>query len=270
MDKNHNNKIYDGFGEEISFEYNFVNRPWDDRSKNSKIGIVTLLVVISAVIAVCMVNNFVLHYRGFHPKEFFNKVENSCHLVKRDEYRFVARIHSVASKELLCVGAVLSFSTVLANQVCVKAGPIFLFLGSSFDPRCKKGFSVNVKRTSSIKHGGLVAKKLIIIVSSESLAACGTGINIGLSLKWEHPAYIIGRPLLNTVRSLTKLPVSLDGKGNCSLPQPMIQRVDTTKVICVKDVGRCVVRAGDLLVQNGRLLGIASSSAHRSDIYHTA
>lgn len=133
MEKNYNNKIYDGAEEELSLKYNFVNRPWDDRSKNSKIGIVSLLVVIFVIITVCMIINFVMHYRGFHPKDVLNKVENSCHLVKRDEYRFVARIHSVASKELLCVGAVLSFSTVLANQVCVKAGPIFLFLGSSFE-----------------------------------------------------------------------------------------------------------------------------------------
>lgn len=127
-----------------------------------------------------------------------------------------------------------------------------------------------MKRTTSIQHAGVVAKNLIIIVSSDSLSACGTGITIGLSLNWEHPAYIIGRPLLNTVRSLTKLPVTLDGKGNCSIPQPITQKLDATKVICVKDVAHCVVRAGDLLVQNGLLLGIASSSAHRSDIYHTA
>lgn len=36
-------------------------------------------------------------------------------------------------------------------------------------------------------------------------------------------------------------------------------------IICVKDLGRCPVRAGDLLVQNGILYGIASTSVHKTN-----
>ncbi|VVC87939.1 unnamed protein product [Leptidea sinapis] len=63
-----------------------------------------------------------MHYRGFDSlisKSEYSKVD--CNLVKVDTYRFVARLHSVTTKELICVGAVLSSSSVLANELCIRS-----------------------------------------------------------------------------------------------------------------------------------------------------
>lgn len=114
----------------LEFKYNFINIPWDDRSKRSKIGIVALLVVIFAAIMACVINNFIMHYRGFSHKSNAKNSEMNCFRVRPDGYRYVARIHSLSSKQLLCVAAVVSPISILANGVCVKSGPIRIHLGS--------------------------------------------------------------------------------------------------------------------------------------------
>lgn len=125
------NKILESHddSEEFEFKYNFINTPWDDRSNKSKIGIVALLVAIFTATMACVANSFVMHYRGFSNKKV-NYSEMSCFRVKIEEYRYVARIHSVSSKELLCVGAVVSPTSILASGVCVKSGPIRVLIGS--------------------------------------------------------------------------------------------------------------------------------------------
>lgn len=116
--------------EEFEFKYNFINTPWDDRSNKSKAGIVSLLVAIFIATMGCVANSFVMHYRGFRTNQNTNHSEMNCFRVKMEEYLYVARIHSLSSKELLCVGAVVSPTSILANGVCAKAGPIRVHIGS--------------------------------------------------------------------------------------------------------------------------------------------
>lgn len=127
-----NNKILDRdeSTETFKFKYDFFNTPWDDRSQGSKIGIVALLVSIFVLTMAGVINNFVMHYRGFGMSTNTSINEINCYRVKIEDNPFVARIYSMASKELLCVGAVVSATTVLASGVCVKAGPIRVILGN--------------------------------------------------------------------------------------------------------------------------------------------
>jgi hypothetical protein len=114
---------------EDEFKYNFISKPWDDRSMKSKVGIVVFLISIFAVIMACVVHNFVMHYSEKHvSKQLLTDIK--CHLVKMDEYRYVARIHSVTTQEVLCVGALVGVKTVLSNDICVTHGPVRLRLGS--------------------------------------------------------------------------------------------------------------------------------------------
>lgn len=125
-----NNKIIETNNqqENLEFRFNFINTPWDDRSYKSKVGIVVLLVSIFVATFALVVNSFILHYREFRSVK--KPPKQSCFRVKLDDNRFVARIHSATSQQLLCVGAVVSPSSVLANGVCAKSGPIRMYLGS--------------------------------------------------------------------------------------------------------------------------------------------
>lgn len=116
--------------EEFEYEYNFINTPWDDRSTKSKAGIVALLVAIFTATMACVANNFAMHYRGFQSSKIMNHSEINCIKVKVEDYPYVARIHSVSSNELLCVGAVINPTSILANGVCAKSGPIRVHVGS--------------------------------------------------------------------------------------------------------------------------------------------
>lgn len=133
IDNNHSNRILerDDDSETFEFKHNFVNEPWDDRTKESKFGIVALLIAIFVVTMACVIYNFVLHYESFEKAAKNTNSEINCYKVKFEDYRYVARIHSLASKELLCVGAVVSTTSILVNGVCIKSGPIRVYLGSS-------------------------------------------------------------------------------------------------------------------------------------------
>lgn len=125
-DDNDNKIVQNEPSENYEFKYNFVNTPWDDRSLKSKVGIITLLLAIFTATMACVIHNFVMHFASISTRS----IKNKCNLVKVDEHKFVARIHSVETQELLCVGAVLSVTSVIANGVCVMSGPIRLRLGS--------------------------------------------------------------------------------------------------------------------------------------------
>lgn len=122
--ENHNDS------EEFEFRYNFINMPWDDRSTKSKIRIVALLLIIFLATMAGVANNLVMHYRGF--SEFRRTIPSAlnCFKAKVEKYNYVAKIHSASSKDLLCVGAVISPTSILANGVCVKSGPIRVYIGS--------------------------------------------------------------------------------------------------------------------------------------------
>jgi hypothetical protein len=114
---------------EDKFKYNFISKPWDDRSTKSKVGIVALLISIFAATVTCVLYNILMHYSEKHVhKQLLREIQ--CHLVKMGEYPYVARIHSAKTQEVLCVGAVVGVKTVLSNDVCVSHGPVRLRLGS--------------------------------------------------------------------------------------------------------------------------------------------
>lgn len=123
-----NNKVIDRSEAPQEFKYNFLNTPWGDRSSKSKEAIISLLLGIFLTIMGLIITGFILHYGGRNTINLSND-ELSCHLTKMEKYRYVARIHSVETHELLCVGAVIGPTSVVANHVCVKSGPVKLHLG---------------------------------------------------------------------------------------------------------------------------------------------
>lgn len=124
------NKIIDSSSQFLEFRYNFINTPWDDRSNKSKASVIVLLISIFVLTLALVINSFIMHYRGFISVRKYNNSELSCFRVKMDDYKFVARIHSATTQQLLCVAAVVSSTSVLANGVCVKSGPVRMYLGS--------------------------------------------------------------------------------------------------------------------------------------------
>ncbi|CAH1643420.1 unnamed protein product [Spodoptera littoralis] len=245
--------------ENFEFKYNFLNLPWDDRSNKSKIGIVILLIAIFVATMALVVNSFIMHYRGFKQiKKYSNLKELSCYRVKMDDYRFVARIHSVSTQQLLCLGAVVSKSSVLANGVCVKSGPIRIYLGSMSNPRCKKGFSIDL--FESMYHVGVFSKKLVLLSSYESIQGCSETIKIGNNLDWTQKVHIIGRPH-SVGRTFSRQHASLARKEYVDTNSN--QHLKSNYTICVKDLAACPIRAGDLMLQNGKLFGLASTSVQR-------
>ncbi|XP_026764671.2 uncharacterized protein LOC113523007 [Galleria mellonella] len=243
--------------EEYEFKYNFLNTPWDDRSTKSKVGIITLLTVIFTGIAACVINNLCIHYKGFQYSKIINN-DIKCHLIKMDDYSFTARIHLASTHQLLCVGAVISSSAVLVNGMCVKAGPILLRLGSLAEPRCKKRFSVDA--VEPIQHDGVIGNTLVLLYIYENIVDCAKIIRIGQQIDWNSTAYIIGRPL-HMGKTLSRQPATLANQYDSN---PPVKNLNKKHIICVKDLARCPVRAGDLLIQNGYLFGLASTSIHHT------
>ncbi|RVE50572.1 hypothetical protein evm_004799 [Chilo suppressalis] len=191
-----NNKIFEDVRHaEYEFKCNFINMPWDDRSTTSKVGIVSLLVAIFVATMAVVAHNFHMHYLKTPSGRRGIDNEIKCHLVRLVQYSFAARIHSVETQELLCIGAMVSYTAVLANGVCVKSGPVRLRVGSNSNPMCKKGFTVDA--IEPIHHDGTVSKVLVLLTTHETMADCGQVIKIGNALDKNISAYIIGRPLSN-------------------------------------------------------------------------
>ncbi|XP_059049278.1 uncharacterized protein LOC131844412 [Achroia grisella] len=259
-DFNENNKtvVEQEIAEEYQYNYNFLNIPWDDRSKKSKLGIIALLTVIFSVIVACIITNFCIHYKSFQSFKLISN-EIKCHLVKMVDYRYVARIHLASTHELLCVGAIISSSSVLANGVCVKSGPILLRLGDLTESRCKKGFTVDV--IEPIYHDGVISNSLVLLSTYENFALCAKTIRFGLRIDLNSRAYIIGRPL-HVGKTLTRQPATLTNEYDL---KPLFKHLNKQHMICVNVLARCPVRAGDLLIQNGYLFGLASTSIHQTD-----
>ncbi|CAK1599887.1 unnamed protein product [Parnassius mnemosyne] len=261
---NDNNRVIEeGIdSDENDLSYNFINISWDDRSKRSKVAMLLFLIAIFFSIMALVINNFVVHYKNFNFDEFFNRGEINCNLVKVDEYRYAARIHSVSSRELICVGAVINENSVLANEVCLKSGPVRLHVGSPTDQRCKKGFPVDA--VELIPHDGVISKNLVLLMTYKKIIQCVSIIKIGVKMDWHVPAYVIGRPF-HGERSLSRQLVTLNVHDNNTYNGQLVNNLRNNKVICVKYLSRCPVRAGDLLVQKGRLLGLASTSTQRRE-----
>lgn len=116
--------------ETLEFNHNFITIPWDDRTNTSKFNIIVLLTTIFVATLGIVINNLTMHYKNFDSRTLSADANIDCNLVKVDTYQYVARIRSVVNLDLICVGAVLSQSSVLANELCLKSGPIRLHLGS--------------------------------------------------------------------------------------------------------------------------------------------
>ncbi|XP_068629099.1 uncharacterized protein [Battus philenor] len=256
-----NNKVIeDSSGtDENDFSYNFIEIPWDDRTNRSKIFIVLLLVTIFIATIAMVISNFVVHYKHFRIEESFKNEHINCNLIKVDECPYAARIHSVSSQQLICVGAVISENSVLVEETCLKSGPVRLYVGNTVDQRCKKGVSVGAYEL--IPHEGAASKNLVLFSTHKKISSCSTAIGIGGKINDKSHAFIIGRPFRGD-RSLSRQLVALDIPENSTGLQNNLR---DDNVICVKYLSRCPVNVGDLLVQDGLLLGLASLNIKRRD-----
>lgn len=126
-----NNKVITDVEDEPEeiFEFNFINMPWDNRTQNSKIGIIILLVLIFVATMGCVINYLNILSQGYKWKDDSDK-ELSCHMVKVDDYRFIARIYTIKNQKAICVGAIVSETVVLTSDDCTQSGPIVVRIGS--------------------------------------------------------------------------------------------------------------------------------------------
>lgn len=97
---------------------------------------------------------------------------------------------------------------------------------------------------------------------------CIKTINIGAKVRASKQLYIIGRPYRGG-RSLSFQLVKYNNNNN-STNFEELRTLNKNKTICVDTFGKCPVRAGDLLVQKGMLLGLASTSVNRREESKTA
>ncbi|KAJ0181219.1 hypothetical protein K1T71_003304 [Dendrolimus kikuchii] len=176
------------------------------------------------------------------------------------EYQFVARIHSASTKDLLCLGAVVSETSVLANGICTQSGAIRVHLGSHKDFRCKKGFRIKV--IEPLYHDGVISNRLVLLFSYENMAHCSKPIPIGRVLDWDTKIIIIRRPH-RMAKTLSHQYVTLANQ-QYKYVGSSIKYLNKENMLCVKDLAMCPVQAGDLLVQRDHLFGIAAISLQRS------
>lgn len=125
-----NTLVEDTDTQQSDYEYSFFNMPWDDRTQRSKTCIIGLLFAIFVATMAIVIHNLIIFYKGFQTTSLSSNEEINCNVVRVDKYRYAARIHSIKSQELICVGAMVGASSVLANAICLKSGPIRLYLGS--------------------------------------------------------------------------------------------------------------------------------------------
>ncbi|CAH2068656.1 unnamed protein product, partial [Iphiclides podalirius] len=97
-----------------------------------------------------------------------------------------------------------------------------------------------------------------MLSTNKKMFPCASVIGIGKPTDQSH-AFIIGRPLRGE-RSLSRQLVTVHVPDNNTQFGQFIDNLRHNNAICVKHLSRCPVRAGDLLVQRARLLGLASMS----------
>lgn len=119
----------------------------------------------------------------------------------------------------------------------------------------------------SIPHDGTITKSLVLLTNFENMKECIEEIKIGVDIDPKNDFYIIGRPIRGE-KTLSLQIATYDAHDKTALE--ILRSYDKDKTICVQTVGKCPVRVGDLLVQNNRLLGLASTSVHRRDKTNTA
>lgn len=105
---------------------------------------------------------------------------------------------------------------------------------------------------------------MVLLSSYENMADCAPYvIKVGDTLNFASKATIIGRPRRGG-RSLSRQPASLVDIETFS-PGFTMKDLNLKNTICVIDHGKCPVRAGDLLIQNGLLFGLASTSTQGTE-----
>lgn len=111
-----------------------------------------------------------------------------------------------------------------------------------------------------IPHDGVVTKKLVLLTTHDKMVDCGDVVRLGSS-SFKRLAFIIGRPFRGG-RTLSFQSATLARFDNLTYMGDSLVSLITRTLICVKHLSKCEVRAGDLLVQRGRLIGIASTTPH--------
>lgn len=113
-----------------------------------------------------------------------------------------------------------------------------------------------------IPHNAVVTKHLVLFSVLENMSGCMRTIKIGLNLDPKKQLYVIGR----SFRGGRVLSFQLAKYFPRNATDEVLNKNET---IAVKTFGRCPVRAGDLLVQKGHLLGIASTSVRGKECVKT-
>lgn len=112
----------------------------------------------------------------------------------------------------------------------------------------------------------MIGGYLALLTTYEDIRDCSDVIPIGEAVDVDSHAYIIGRPNYSTSgKSLSWRTVVVSPNGTCNFGSEVKKGAQSNSTMCVGDYGRCPVRAGDLLVQHGHLLGVASTSLHHTE-----
>lgn len=140
--------------------------------------------------------------------------------------------------------------------------PKFLTFFEFFSMKCKKGFTVDI--VEHIYHDGVISETLVLLSTFDNnMGKCANIIPISTKPIWNSSVDIIGRPLRGE-KAFSHQPATLvDIEVLPSISS--VKKLNRKSMLCSKDLASCPVRAGDLLIQNGLLLGLAATSVHRTD-----
>lgn len=116
--------------------------------------------------------------------------------------------------------------------------------------------------SESVRHPGVISKKLVLLSSYENIAECSKPIIIGNELDWESPVDIIGRPSPHG-RTLFRQRISLNDKSFQTLGNRNVN-INFNYTLIAKEITRCSVHAGDLLLQRGKLFGLVAFQRNKS------
>lgn len=121
-----------------------------------------------------------------------------------------------------------------------------------------------------IPYDDAVTSSLVLLTSLEYIGDCIQTIKIGFQLDVEKELYIVGRPHRGGRTLSLQLAEYKPNHTNPDILRTINKNAaNKNKTICVQTFGKCPVRVGDLLVQRGRLFGLASTSAHKKEKTNT-
>lgn len=107
-----------------------------------------------------------------------------------------------------------------------------------------------------------MSKELVLLSSYEDKKHCIETIGIGDHFSMRSKVFIIGRS--SEFGRLSRHYVSLADNEPMNMGHTA-KNLNIDSMICVKDMGKCPVKVGDLLVQNNLLFGLAATSIQSSE-----